>query len=79
MAPQGDFGKFVGLTNLATAGSAAVARLEGPMIDFFNNRAPGQWWGWTVLFAVSALLMLASAAAILKIKEPGVDHPESAG
>jgi MFS family permease len=72
MAPQGDFGKYVGLTNLATAGSAAVARLEGPMIDYFNNRAPGQWWGWTILFAVSALLMLASAVAIARIKETKV-------
>lgn len=72
MAPQGDFGKYVGLTNLATAGSAAVARLEGPMIDYFNNRAPGQWWGWTILFVVSALLMLASAVAIARIKETKV-------
>jgi MFS family permease len=72
MAPQGDFGKYVGLTNLATAGSAAIARLEGPMIDYFNNSAPGQWWGWTVLFAVSALLMLASALAIYKLNEPGI-------
>jgi len=72
MAPQGDFGKYVGLTNLATAGSAAVARLEGPMIDYFNNSAPGHWWGWTVLFAVSAVLMLASALAILKVNEPKI-------
>jgi len=78
MAPQGDFGKYVGLTNLATAGSAAVARLEGPMIDFFNNQTPGEWWGWTVLFAVSALLMLASAAVILKVREPGKEHPVAA-
>lgn len=74
MAPKGDFGKYVGLTNLATAGSAAIARLEGPMIDYFNNSAPGQWWGWTVLFAVSALLMLASAFAIYKLKEPGIQQ-----
>lgn len=73
MAPKGDFGKYVGLTNIATAGSAAVARLEGPMIDYFNNSAPGHWWGWTVLFAVSAVLMLASAIAILKIQEPRLD------
>ena len=79
MAPQGDFGKYVGLTNLATAGSAAVARLEGPMIDFFNNQAPGEWWGWTVLFGLSAILMLASAAVILKIREPGKEHPVAAG
>lgn len=72
MAPKGDFGKYVGLTNIATAGSAAVARLEGPMIDYFNNSVPGQWWGWTVLFAVSAVLMLASALVIWKLNESKV-------
>jgi MFS family permease len=72
MAPKGDFGKYVGLTNIATAGSAAVARLEGPMIDYFNNSVPGHWWGWTVLFAVSAVLMLASALVIWKMSEPKV-------
>ncbi len=69
MAPLGDVGKYVGLTNLATAGSAAVARLEGPMMDGLNGAAPGQWWGWTALFAVSAVLMLWSALALRKVPE----------
>ncbi len=78
MAPSGDVGKFIGLTNLATAGSAAVARLEGPMTDVLNNAAPGQWWGWTALFAVSAVLMLASALAMRKVPEfKGVDNHEA--
>jgi len=70
IAPKGDAGKYMGLTNIATAGSAAIARLEGPMTDALNNAAPGQWWGWTTLFAVSALLMLLSAVALLKVPEP---------
>jgi MFS family permease len=74
MAPKGDFGKYIGLTNLATAGSAAVARLEGPMTDVLNNAAPGHWWGWTALFGISAILMLASALAVAKIKE---QNPEA--
>jgi MFS family permease len=69
MAPLGDVGKYVGLTNLATAGSAAIARLEGPMMDGLNNAAPGQWWGWTALFAVSAVLMLGSALALRKVPD----------
>ncbi len=77
MAPKGDFGKYVGLTNLATAGSAAVARLEGPMIDYFNNRAPGEWWGWTILFAISAVLMLLSALAIRKVNDPMIPRVAS--
>ncbi len=69
MAPAGDVGKYIGLTNLATAGSAAVARLEGPMTDVLNNAAPGHWWGWTALFAISAVLMLWSALAMRKVPE----------
>ncbi|HOW90840.1 MAG TPA: MFS transporter [Anaerolineaceae bacterium] len=76
MAPKGDAGKYIGLTNIATAGSAAIARLEGPMTDALNNAAPGQWWGWTALFAVSAVLMLLSAVALLKVPEP---HKTSSG
>lgn len=69
MASGADAGKYMGLTNLATAGSAAVARLEGPMIDGFNNAAPGHWIGWTVLFAVSAVLMLLSSLALKDVPE----------
>lgn len=69
MAPKEDAAKYMGLTNIATAGSAAVARLEGPMTDALNNAMPGQWWGWTTLFAVSALLMLLSAVALLPVPE----------
>ena len=70
MAPSAEAGKYMGLTNLATAGSAAVARLEGPMIDGFNNAAPGHWVGWTVMFALSAALMLCSSLALRRVPEP---------
>jgi MFS family permease len=80
MAPAGDVGKYIGLTNLATAGSAAVARLEGPMTDVLNNAAPGQWWGWTALFAVSAILMLGSALSMRKVPEfKGVGEVKESG
>jgi MFS family permease len=69
MSSGAEAGKYMGLTNLATAGSAAVARLEGPMIDYFNNIAPGSLVGWTVLFAVSAVLMIASSFAMRKVPE----------
>ncbi|HNW14978.1 MAG TPA: MFS transporter [Anaerolineaceae bacterium] len=69
MVPKDNAAKYMGLTNIATAGSAAIARLEGPMTDALNNAAPGQWWGWTALFAVSALLMLLSAGALLRVPE----------
>ncbi len=78
MAPLVDVGKYVGLTNLATAGSAAIARLEGPMTDALNNLVPGMWWGWTALFGVSAILMLASALAMRKVPDFRVNRQPAA-
>jgi MFS family permease len=72
MAPAAEAGKYMGLTNLATAGSAAVARLEGPMIDGFNNAAPGMLIGWTVLFALSAVLMICSSLAMRNVPDTKV-------
>jgi MFS family permease len=74
MSSGAEAGKLMGLTNLATAGSAAVARLEGPMIDWFNNMKPGSLIGWTVLFAVSAVLMIASSLAMSKVPETAGEH-----
>jgi MFS family permease len=74
MAPAAEAGKYMGLTNLATAGSAAVARLEGPMIDFFNNNVHAvHFVGWTVLFALSAVLMLASSLAMRNVPDTKAD------
>jgi ABC-type multidrug transport system permease subunit len=39
------------------------------MTDVLNNAAPGQWWGWTALFVISAVLMLGSALAMRKVPE----------
>jgi len=61
LAPQAEAGKFMGLTNLATAGAAAVGRLEGPLIDALNNARPGVWLGYTGLFLMGAICILCSA------------------
>jgi MFS family permease len=75
MAPAAEAGKYMGLTNLATAGSAALARLEGPLIDGLNNAFPGSWMGWTVLFILSAILMIASGWVVHKVKAPDQHNP----
>ena len=61
LAPSDQAGKFLGLTNLATAGAGAIGRLEGPFIDLFNNAHPGAWWGYTGLFLLGMVAILASA------------------
>ncbi len=69
LAPAEEAGKFLGLTNLATAGSGAIGRLEGPVIDVLNNAAPGAWHGYTFLFGLGAVCILASALLLIRVPE----------
>jgi len=67
LAPQGAAGKYLGLTNLATAGSAAIARLEGPALDWLNAAWPGAWIGYKGLFIFGALCIFVSIFLLRKI------------
>ena len=75
LAPSDQAGKFLGLTNLATAGSGALARLEGPAIDALNTAAPGQWLGYTALFIFGAVCTFASMFLLSRIRLPETDNP----
>lgn len=79
LAPLDAAGKFLGFTNLATAGAGAVARLTGPLIDLGNNAAAGEFWGYTGMFLFGALCTLLSAWLLRRVKEaPGeVETPLS--
>ncbi len=70
LAPSDQAGKFLGLTNLATAGSAALARLEGPAIDALNAAAPGQWLGYTGMFLFGGVCTLLSMLLLSRIHIP---------
>ncbi len=67
LAPRSEAGKFLGLTNVATAGSGALARLEGPALDWLNGLWPGRWAGYTWLFVFGALCILLSIVLLGKI------------
>jgi MFS family permease len=67
LAPAGESGKYLGLTNLATAGSGALARLEGPLIDAFNAAHPGLWLGYLGMFAFGALCTMLSAFLLNRV------------
>jgi MFS family permease len=69
LAPMGEAGKFLGLANLATAGAGALGRLEGPLIDAANNARPGAWLGYTYLFGLGAVCIVASTALLVKVPE----------
>jgi len=70
LAPAVDAGKFLGLTNIATAGAGALGRLIGPVIDVVNNARPGEYGGYVVLFVTTAVLSLASLIALRRVPDP---------
>lgn len=69
LAPAGRSGKFLGFSNLATAGSQAAApTILGPVIDAVNRHTatgsgPGTG-GYKVLFATGAVFFLLGAAVL---------------
>ena len=68
LAPPDEAGKYLGLTNVATAGAGVVARAAGVLWDFLNNSAPGSWNGYMLLFFSAGIFALASIALIRAIE-----------
>ncbi len=68
LAPAAEVGKYMGLTNLATAGSGALGRLEGPLIDVLNNAYPGVFAGYFMLFGLGAFCTLVSIFLLAKVE-----------
>ena len=66
LVAKGEEARYLGLANLATAGGAALARLVGPLIDFFNAYRPNL--GYSVMFLVCFICFVAGSLLLLKIK-----------
>jgi MFS family permease len=69
LAPREEAGKYLGLTNLATAGASAVSKLGGIPIDVANNAFPGHYYGYTGLFVIGGVFALLSMLLLRKVKE----------
>ncbi|MBN1863040.1 MAG: MFS transporter, partial [Dehalococcoidales bacterium] len=67
VVPRDEAGRYIGLTNLASAGGSALARLKGPMIDFLNARRFGL--GYTAMLATSFASLIASSVLLWGIKK----------
>jgi hypothetical protein len=63
---RGEEARYLGLTNLATAGGAALARLIGPVIDLFNTYGPGL--GYQVMLGACFTYFIAGSLLLLKIR-----------
>ena len=66
LVPLDEAARYLGLTNIATAGGAALARLQGPVIDLLNVRRPGS--GYLVLFAVCVIFVLLGTGLLLRVQ-----------
>lgn len=69
LAPKEEAGKFLGLTNLATAGASALSKLGGIGIDVANAAAPGQFLGYLGLFLLAGIFALLSLILLARVKE----------
>jgi MFS family permease len=70
LIPEREAGKYLGLTNLATAGSGAAARLAGPLIDGVNALRPGAYLGYPALFLIASASALSGMLLLLRIRSP---------
>jgi MFS family permease len=79
LVPAAEAGKYLGFSNLATAGSAATSRLMGPLIDLLNNWMPNA--GYSALFVIATVGALVGLLLTLGIPETaplnGIKHPRA--
>jgi len=66
LAPRDAGARYLGLTNLALAAGSALARLIGPVIDFFNRY--GENLGYSVMLLVCFVCFIAGSLLMLKVK-----------
>ena len=70
LIPSEEAGKYLGLSNLATAGAGAASRLAGPLIDGVNALRPGAYWGYPTMFVVaSASVLIGTLLLMLRVRE----------
>lgn len=70
LAPGNEAGKYMGLTNIATAGAGALGRLWGPILDGLNNARAGDWLGYKAMFIFGTLCALLSMLLLVRILPP---------
>jgi Na+/melibiose symporter-like transporter len=66
-APKGEEARYLGIANMATAGGAVLARVIGPVIDFFNSRNPLS--GYNFMLWVCIVYFIAGSLLIFRIRQ----------
>jgi MFS family permease len=68
LIPGNAAGKYLGVSNLATAGAGSSSRLSGPLIDALNALWPGTNVGYPSVFVLASVLTLSGALLMLRVK-----------
>jgi len=66
LVPKSEEARYLGLANMATAGGSALARLVGPVIDFFNRQSAGT--GYQVMLLMCLAYFVIASLLIIKIR-----------
>ncbi|MDD5312269.1 MAG: MFS transporter [Dehalococcoidia bacterium] len=67
LVPVDEAARYLGLTNIASAGSGALARLIGPVIDYLNVQSAG--FGYTIMLIACILYFIVGTVLVMFIKE----------
>ena len=67
LIPAEESGRFLGISNLATAGSGVLAGVGGLMLDFFNAQSPNL--GYTALYLTAAICYVLGTVVAMTVKE----------
>jgi Na+/melibiose symporter-like transporter len=66
LVAKGEEARYLGIANMATTGGAALARVIGPVIDFFNHRSALS--GYNVMLLACAAYFIIGAGLVFKVK-----------
>jgi len=68
LVPEDEAGRYLGISNLATAGAGVLSGfLGGPLIDVFNARQPNQ--GYLALFAAAFVCFLLGTVVLVRVRD----------
>jgi MFS family permease len=67
LVPAESSGRYLGISNLATAGSGVLAGFGGVALDYFNAQAPNS--GYTILYLGAAICYVLGTLVVLSIPD----------
>ena len=67
LIPADAGGRFLGISNIATAGAGVIAGAGGGMLDFFNAQSPNL--GYTALYLSAAICYAVGTVIVLGVKD----------